>query len=468
MILKMNRKSKGRKGVVEYLLNQREKEGTAITLRGNHEITKSLIKAINRKHKYLSGGLMFAKEEHIDENQKHQIMDAFEAILFTGLELNQYNILWVEHIDKGRLELNFVVPRIELTTGIDLDLYSHKRDLPIFDTWKNGINAKYNLADPNDPSRARTISERTKVSRGKGTIVANRKNLDETLHKLVSELHIKNREQMIELLENSGYKITRKNAESISVKHNDIGKKALRLKGGIYSEDFTSTGSIEKIIQNREQRAREYHTQASQAETRVHRAIYQKYLQTRTERHEKRYCKPRRSNQEKPQIAQKRDKDNLVPTIMEQNKIKVELNDRIRKFIKTSDSTRAIFIKGIRARETQLFEEIRISNIKLSNNTEESARKSLEILADTRANMETNIGRNTAQVLQNIIRDDSKDQSLTIRANNLFAGLKEGFSSIKKSIEGVINDIRKLKIFNSAKREKMSNTGPTITLSPRR
>lgn len=142
MIIKMNRKSKGKKGPVEYLLNQRVKEGSAFTLRGNPQITKSLIRAIERKHKYLSGGLMFAKEEYITKEQKNEIMDEFEKVLFTGLESNQYNILWVEHSDKGRIELNFVVPRIELNKGIDLDLYTHKRDLPIFDMWKNGINAK--------------------------------------------------------------------------------------------------------------------------------------------------------------------------------------------------------------------------------------------------------------------------------------------------------------------------------------
>ena len=41
MIIKMNRKSKGKKGPVEYLLNQRVKEGTAFTLRGNPQITKT-------------------------------------------------------------------------------------------------------------------------------------------------------------------------------------------------------------------------------------------------------------------------------------------------------------------------------------------------------------------------------------------------------------------------------------------
>lgn len=107
MILKMNRKSKGKKGVVEYLLDEREQLGTAITLRGNPEITKSLILSIKRKHKYLSGGLMFSKEEFISEEQKKEIMDSFEKMLFAGLTSHQYHILWVEHGDKGRIELNF-------------------------------------------------------------------------------------------------------------------------------------------------------------------------------------------------------------------------------------------------------------------------------------------------------------------------------------------------------------------------
>jgi len=181
LILKMNRKSKGKKGVVEYLLNERENLGTAITLSGNPQITQALIQSIERKHKYLSGGLMFSKEEYVNDVQKQEIMDAFEELLFAGIDNRKYNILWVEHSDKERIELNFVVPRIALDTGYDLDLYSHRRDLPMMDMWKNGINTKYQLADPNDPRRARTMSERTKVTRGEGTIVANRKSLDETL-----------------------------------------------------------------------------------------------------------------------------------------------------------------------------------------------------------------------------------------------------------------------------------------------
>ena len=45
-------------------------------------------------------------------------MQEFEAVIFCGLERDQYDILWGEHADKdiddahpvGRLELNFVIP----------------------------------------------------------------------------------------------------------------------------------------------------------------------------------------------------------------------------------------------------------------------------------------------------------------------------------------------------------------------
>ena len=48
-------------------------------------------------------------------------MEDFEKHLLPSLESDQYNILWVEHTDKGRLELNFVIPKIELTRKIALN-----------------------------------------------------------------------------------------------------------------------------------------------------------------------------------------------------------------------------------------------------------------------------------------------------------------------------------------------------------
>ena len=462
MITKMNRKSKGKKGPVEYLLNQRVKEGTAFTLRGNPQITKSLIRAIERKHKYLSGGLMFAKEEYITKEQKNEIIDEFEKVLFTGLESNQYNILWVEHSDKGRIELNFVVPRIELRTGIDLDLYTHKRDLPIFDMWKNGINAKYKLADPNDPRRART-----KSSRGRGSIVANRKTLDDTLHELVAKGQIKSRNQMIELLQQSGYKITRKSNESISVQHNDIGKKALRLKGGIYCELFTSLRDVKSISQEREQRIREYDSKVARRENGTDRTTYQKYLQARTERHQKRYQKPTGTYKKESQAVEKRDRNNLVTTADKYNE-GIKINDRVRKNIETSSTKRKECISKAREREDELFKQITYSNIQLSSSFKTTREELFRKYTKTRTSVEHNATNSTRELDTEINKANSGNGADASRLYDLLAQVDQQFSRLKKSIGGVINAIRELKLFNLAKEEMMSNKRPTINLQPRR
>lgn len=466
MILKMNRKSRGKKGVVEYLLNERETEGTAITLRGNPEITKNLIKTNERKHKYLSGGLMFAEEEHINENQKNEIMDAFEDVLFTGLDSNQYHVLWVKHHDKGRLELNFVVPRIELDTGKDLDLYSHKRDLPLLDMWKNGINAKYNLVDPNDPNRARTTSERTKSARASGTIVANRKTLDETLHQLVSEGHIKSRIQMLELLEQSGYQITRCNSESISVKHDDIGKKALRLKGGIYNEHFKSLGSIETISTKRKQKVGEHTSQTPYREIGEYREVYLRYLQTRTNRHKKRYQRPTNLDKKESQTVKDRNTNDL-DSAFNKNDQRILKDDRIRELIETGNTKRAESIKRLGESECELLEQIKVSNNRLSDSLREPEQKLSQSIANTRNNVERNINKRVQHIDEEIATPNTSNGNYATRIHRLFRAVHEEFSKLRKSIKGVIDEIKVLKIFEKAKQE-MCTDAPTIKLKPRR
>ncbi len=149
MMFKVNPLSKNPVGSKEYFLNnERVIAGTARVLEGNEYITAELIKRILRKHKYLSCGLMFHKDDKITEEQKQDIISDFKRVMFAGLEPEQFNYLLVEHTDKGRLELNFLIPRVELNTLKDLSLYTHMKDKPLFTMWQNGINKKYNLADP--------------------------------------------------------------------------------------------------------------------------------------------------------------------------------------------------------------------------------------------------------------------------------------------------------------------------------
>ena len=91
------------------------------------------------------------QEPDLDRATKDKIMSSFEQALLPGLDNNQYSCLWVEHKDKGRLELNFVVPNIELQTGKRLQPYYDKADRPRINAWKIGMNASLGLHDPDDP-----------------------------------------------------------------------------------------------------------------------------------------------------------------------------------------------------------------------------------------------------------------------------------------------------------------------------
>ncbi|WP_425249761.1 relaxase/mobilization nuclease domain-containing protein, partial [Enterobacter hormaechei] len=68
--------------------------------------------------------------------QREKLMASFERVLMPGLDKDQYSILWVEHADKGRLELNFLIPNTELLTGRRLQPYYDRADRPRIDAWQ--------------------------------------------------------------------------------------------------------------------------------------------------------------------------------------------------------------------------------------------------------------------------------------------------------------------------------------------
>jgi len=84
-------------------------------------------------------------------------MESFERVLMPGLDKDQYSVLWVEHRDKGRLELNFVIPNTELLTGKRLQPYFDRADRPRIDAWQTIVNDRLALHDPNAPENRRAL-----------------------------------------------------------------------------------------------------------------------------------------------------------------------------------------------------------------------------------------------------------------------------------------------------------------------
>ncbi|PAP41111.1 nuclease, partial [Salmonella enterica subsp. enterica serovar Braenderup] len=65
--------------------------------------------------------------------------------------------LWVELADKGRLELNFLIPNTELLTGRRLQPYYDRADRPRIDAWQTIVNGSLGLHDPNAPENRRAL-----------------------------------------------------------------------------------------------------------------------------------------------------------------------------------------------------------------------------------------------------------------------------------------------------------------------
>ena len=118
-------------------------------LKGDHMLSLALAESIQRKNQFTVGCLSF-KEQDLSESVKQKIMADFEKTLMPGLHENEYNISWIEHKDKNRLELNFFIPRTELTTGADLQPFFSAVDMKKVDLWKDCINVEHQLHAPQD------------------------------------------------------------------------------------------------------------------------------------------------------------------------------------------------------------------------------------------------------------------------------------------------------------------------------
>ncbi len=233
-------------GSVNYLLNERVEQGTARVLKGDANLTKSLLLSLTQKHKACVGCLSF-EEPNIDESLKYELMESFENALLTQKMQGRYNILWVEHTDKGRLELNFVIPKIDLERQKAFNPYYHKVDLKRIDTLQNVVNLKYTFTNPKDLEKQQISNyHNTKTPQGKA-IFKNYKELDNYLYNAVTQGLLNSRAEIIELLQASNYEITRQGKDYISVKLPNQ-QKARRLKGIIYDERFTEQRLIEQEL----------------------------------------------------------------------------------------------------------------------------------------------------------------------------------------------------------------------------
>lgn len=270
MIVKFHRRGVGRgSGAPEYLLGRDGMREDATLLRGDPQEIQDLCDSSPYAKKYTSGVLSF-EESNIPESDKQELMDSFESTLMAGLDKDQYSVLWVEHRDKGRLELNFVIPNVELTTGKRLQPYFDRADRPLVDAWKECANVKYSLSDPNDPEKTRFLVTPRNLPQNK---LEAAEALNQFVSTGVEAGFIKDRSDIVNALQDQGFTVARQTPSSISIADPDGGRN-IRLKGALYEQNFSVGESPEREYRNakdhyQQQRSAEYERNSRNLEERI-------------------------------------------------------------------------------------------------------------------------------------------------------------------------------------------------------
>lgn len=239
------KKSKGQRNInksIEYLLREKNPEQQkdikilSTTTKQDLINFENYILDKNKSNPYVCGVLSF-EEKTISEELKTKIITEFEDILFAGIQPeNRPPVLWVEHNDKGRVELNYLTFN-SLQDRRSYTVYLDKRDRGLVNDYSEIINYENNLSSPFEEKE----NKNTLVNTPKTNIPKDKKEFVEKLNTeilaLIINEELDNREEAIKHIENMpGVKINRIRKNQISVKCDFFDDKPIVLKGDIYEE----------------------------------------------------------------------------------------------------------------------------------------------------------------------------------------------------------------------------------------
>ena len=181
---------------------------------GDPELTVKLINSNPFSKKYTSGVLSFS-EDYIEDDLLLFIADDFEKIIFPGISVAEYTFLWVKHEDKGRVELHFVIPTLNLLSGRRMQPYFVGQDFLGIEAWQSMINVRFHLDDPLDPSKAKSFIYGNRINRSIRNIIniIIDSNIDYEKYKAANEFDPK-------IKGNSNFCIGRARIKSIKIKVN--------------------------------------------------------------------------------------------------------------------------------------------------------------------------------------------------------------------------------------------------------
>lgn len=292
------KKQRNVKHSLDYLLREKKEEEKKFvkvlsqTNRSDIENFNNYIKHKNFKNPYSTGVLSF-EEENIDEKLKSNLINEFEEVLFAGIDINNRPpIIWIEHRDKERLELNYLTFNALQDTR-HYQVYYHNNDKNLFNAFVEKNNYEHGFTSVLDKNGSNSL------------VLKPNKNAPEYKKSLVEELNneilakiamgeLENRNDTIEYIKSKNIIINRIRKNQISIKLNEDDK-PISLKGDIYEEsrnyaDYTTKPERDfrrdpEVARNAQKRFRE---------------DFERLLRERQDKHRKRFKSSQKRNEKKP------------------------------------------------------------------------------------------------------------------------------------------------------------------------
>lgn len=234
-----------------YLLNERVEQKTSQILAGDPANSISIADETKNKIKYYSGVLSFKeKPDFLTIRQKYEIISEFEKTMIPDDSLREkLNWTWVEHSDKGRLELNFVLNTkfddIENKIKPETFNFYHKFNQDRLSVFQDFVDFKYGCASAKDgkPSFEYLKTKKFNKEKSSNDINALLENI------ILKNPSLKTRDDLLSHLEtheSDKFKITRTSKNFFSL--TQIGEKKptrITIKNDINLDEYR-----EKLVNN--------------------------------------------------------------------------------------------------------------------------------------------------------------------------------------------------------------------------
>lgn len=233
---------------IDYGMSDHDHTGTARSVKprvifGNPDETKIIVNGIKSPNKYSSGVLSF-REENIPEKNKIEIIIEHQHIMYPGIDPSELSWLYIEHRDKGFLELHWWVANVNLKSNKAIKPYCAFVDSKRLRIWVQTVNDRFDLNDPNDPKYWRlTAPPSHDLPARERFLAAKMLNNCEIAAK---EYSINSREEIRSLLLQGGFEASFQGRQTLSIRHPKFGK-SLKISGKMFDAKWAGILKNEEI-----------------------------------------------------------------------------------------------------------------------------------------------------------------------------------------------------------------------------